>query len=221
MKGKDDMYRYQIQIGDGSLKTRKASGNYKDYGRDTTLWSKAFLNYSSILFSFFSTTSSGLYLALANFHREIVDLGRIYQWQGGVLPLAIDLHTRIVEGYPKDPTRWEIAPKWQARFCNPMTILAIHPDPKRKHENSPSTSANASRSSQDAKRFFGHLHVIQQRQLYKGKLSSQARVWQLWTEGPRGQNLQKKVTAGTNHQWRFGVGGYNEVVLGIQWSCTR
>ena len=75
------MYRHQIQIENGSLKIQKATGDYTDYGSDLSLWSEAFLNYSAILFSLFGTTSPALYLALANFHRKIIDLARVYQWQ--------------------------------------------------------------------------------------------------------------------------------------------
>lgn len=90
MKGKDDMYRDQIQIEHGSLKIRKATGDYKDYGSNAFLWSETFFNYFAIFFFLFSIASPALYLALANFHREIIDLSRVYQWQTGVLPLAID-----------------------------------------------------------------------------------------------------------------------------------
>lgn len=57
MKRKDDMYRDQIHIENGSLKIRKATGAYKDYGGDLSLWSEAFLNYSAIPSSLFGTTS--------------------------------------------------------------------------------------------------------------------------------------------------------------------
>lgn len=45
MRGCDDMYRDQIQIEEGTLKMKKVTGSYKDYGRNNVLWSEAFLNY--------------------------------------------------------------------------------------------------------------------------------------------------------------------------------
>lgn len=82
---------------------RKVTGSYKDYGKNNTLWSEAFLNYASIVVSLFGTTSPTLHLALANFHRDIIGLSTVYKWQPRVLPLALDLHTHIVKGHPTDP----------------------------------------------------------------------------------------------------------------------
>lgn len=123
MRGCDDMYRDQISIEEGTLKMKKVTGSYKDYGRDNFLWSKAFLNYAMILMELFGITTPSLHLALHRFHREIIDLSTVYEWQGGVLPLSLDLHTHIVQSHPTDPLRWEIPTKWQAQFCNPLTVL--------------------------------------------------------------------------------------------------
>lgn len=77
-----------------------------------------------MLISFFGTTSPALYLALAYFHRQIIDLARVYQWQEGALPLAIDLHTHIVESYPTNL----IDGKYQQMA---RTILPHIPTPRR------------------------------------------------------------------------------------------
>lgn len=142
MRGRDDLYRDQIYIEEGTLKMRKVTGSYKDYGTTSTLWSEAFLNYTMILMALFGPTIPTLYLALAGFHREIIELSTIYEWQGGVLPLALDFHTHVVEGQPTDPTRWLIPPKWQARFCNPLTVLGFDASgQKRKRPHSPTSPA--------------------------------------------------------------------------------
>lgn len=99
------MYRDEISIEEGTLKMRKVTGSYKDYGRDNVLWSNAFLNNTMILMELFGTTTPSLHLALHRFHREIIDLSTVYEWQGGVLPLALDLHTHIVQSHPTDPLR--------------------------------------------------------------------------------------------------------------------
>lgn len=142
MRGRDDMYRDQVHVDEGTLKMRKVTGSYKDYGANNTLWSEALLNYTMILMALFGSNIPALYLALASFHQEIMELSTIYEWQGGVLPLALDLHTHIVEGQPTDPTRWRIPTKWQARFCNPLTVLGTDVSgQKRKRPSSPSTSS--------------------------------------------------------------------------------
>lgn len=102
MRGRDDLYHDQIHIDEGTLKMRKVTGSYKDYGSTNTVWSEAFLNYTMILMALFGPTIPTLYLALAGFHREIIELSTIYEWQGGVLPLALDFHTHVVEGQPTD-----------------------------------------------------------------------------------------------------------------------
>lgn len=144
MKGRDDLYREQIYVEEGALRMRKVTESYKDYGADNTLWYEASLNYASIVVFLFGTTSPTLHLALANFHRDIIDLSIVYKWQPGVLPLALDLHTHIVEGHPTDPHKGEIQAKWQARFCNPHTVLGSHPESsthKRKRGSSPTPAS--------------------------------------------------------------------------------
>lgn len=95
-----------------------------------------------ILRALFGTTTPALYQPLANFHREIMGLATIYEWQDGVLLLALDLHTHIVEGQPTDPTSWRIPTKWQARFCNPLTVLGTDtPGQKRKRAASPASTS--------------------------------------------------------------------------------
>ena len=88
MRGRDDLYRDQIHIDEGTLKMRKVTGSYKDYGTTKTLWSESFLNHTMILMALFGPTIPTLYLALAGFHREIIELSTIYEWQGGVSPKA-------------------------------------------------------------------------------------------------------------------------------------
>lgn len=49
-----------------------------------------------------STISFLFTLVLADFHREILNLTKVYCWQERVLPIALDLYTHIVEGYTSD-----------------------------------------------------------------------------------------------------------------------
>lgn len=142
IKGREDMYRYEIVFENRVLKVRREAGSFKNYGIDSEIWSEAFLNYAAILVAFFGVSNPKLHFALYSFHREVIDLSKIYQWQGGVLPMALDFHTHIVQGDPADPSRWEIPARWQARYCNPLTVLRANSDNssrKRKRAVSAST----------------------------------------------------------------------------------
>lgn len=75
------------------------------------MWSEAFLNYTMIVMALFGPTIPILYLALADFHCEVIELSTIYKWQGGVLPLALDFHTHVVEYQPTDPSTLVILAK--------------------------------------------------------------------------------------------------------------
>lgn len=75
---------------------RKVIGSYKDYSQDNMFWSKAFFNYTIILIELFDAIISSLYLALDRFHYKIIDFSIVYEWQRGVLPLILDLHTHII-----------------------------------------------------------------------------------------------------------------------------
>lgn len=89
MRKCDNMYQDQISIKEETLKMRKVTGSYKDYGQDNVLWSEAFLNYAMILIELFGATTPSLHLALHRFHREIINLSTVYKWQRRVLLLAL------------------------------------------------------------------------------------------------------------------------------------
>ncbi len=50
-------------------------------------------------------------LALINFYLKILDLAKVYRWQKGVLPLALEFHTHIVQGKSFILFRWETLAK--------------------------------------------------------------------------------------------------------------
>lgn len=45
LRRREDMFRNQIQIEEGSLKHREVTGTYKDHGTEITIWSEAFYYY--------------------------------------------------------------------------------------------------------------------------------------------------------------------------------
>lgn len=123
MSGRDDLYRDQIYVDKGTLEMRNVKRFYKDYVISNTLWSEVFFNYTIILMVLFGFTIPTFYLALAGFYQEIIELSTIYKWQGGVLLLALDFHMHMVKGQLTDLNRWTIPAKWQAQFCNTLTVL--------------------------------------------------------------------------------------------------
>ena len=125
-ESEEDMYRVQIWTDeDGALKLRKVTiGSYKDYGDGKPLGRR-----HSWTTRYFSSpcsakkNSSALFHTVVTFHRKIVGLSRKYQWQGAVLPLALDFHT-YVHCRRRSPHRsGAMGITW---FCNPITDLAIH-----------------------------------------------------------------------------------------------
>lgn len=77
-----------IVVENGSLRPRKTTGTYKDFGKSINeVWSGAFLNYMLVVNILFGTLE--LSAALLLFYRQIMTLARSYDWLKGVLPLAL------------------------------------------------------------------------------------------------------------------------------------
>ncbi len=119
LRSRNSIYRNQITIEDDILKIFKLMRSYQEDRNNEAHWSEAFFNFMTIIVKLFWFTIGPLVtMALANFYRKILDLAIVYRWQGGVLPLALDLPTHIVEGHPSDLFRWKIPAKLQTCFCN-------------------------------------------------------------------------------------------------------
>lgn len=72
----DDQDR--IGIHDGSVRLRKSSGSFKDYGKTHYIWSESFDNYSMIFISLFGSTAPDLHAALSLFKADTLQLSRVY-----------------------------------------------------------------------------------------------------------------------------------------------
>ena len=81
-----------LSISEGKLLSKKPARKLKDYGTDSRIWSTSFLNYISIMTSFFGTTHPGLHRVLMEFFQRITRLERIYEWSIAILPLALVFH---------------------------------------------------------------------------------------------------------------------------------
>lgn len=113
-----------IQIDNSKLRIKKSQGFYKNFGKSVhEVWAEAFINYQTIIVSFFGKTVPDLHAATNSFYQKILELSRVYDWERAVLPLAIDVHTNIVSVSASDPKAWVIPDPFQARFCNVSTAL--------------------------------------------------------------------------------------------------
>lgn len=90
------MYYDQISIKKRSLKMQKVNSRCKNYGQNSLILSKVFLNYLMILIELFVATTPSLHLILHQFYQDIIDLFTTYEWQRRVFFLALDLDISIV-----------------------------------------------------------------------------------------------------------------------------
>ena len=132
----------RIGIEDNMLKLQKTSGTYKDFGTSFyEVWADAFHNYTIILVSLFGRAITDLHSVLAEFYTKIYKLSIVYEWQEGVLPMAIKAHTFISAQEPTDPSKWVIPEKFQGWFCTARTMIGmgsiIGAGAKRKRSRSP------------------------------------------------------------------------------------
>ena len=106
------------------MRLKQASGNLWDFGTSPAIWSELFLNYSSILVNFFGVAFLSLFYVLLKFHDQILKLGRIYEWQNAVLPLAIDFHTSITTVNHTDVEAWsDLSQTWIYQYCTAIHTL--------------------------------------------------------------------------------------------------
>jgi len=66
VSGDDDIDVF-LSFSEGRLLSKKPAGKLKDYGSDSRIWSASFLNYISIMTSFFSSMHPGLHRVLMDF----------------------------------------------------------------------------------------------------------------------------------------------------------
>lgn len=84
----------------------------RDFGTTPDLWSETFLNYTMVMSDFFGVALPSLVRVLLLFHNKIKALSEIYEWQGAVLPLAIDFHTEITRGDHTNVAAWTMHRQW-------------------------------------------------------------------------------------------------------------
>lgn len=68
-----------IQIEDGELRIKKSQGYYKNFDKSVhEVWAKAFINYQTIVVSFFGKTVPDLHAETRSFYQMILELSHIY-----------------------------------------------------------------------------------------------------------------------------------------------
>ncbi len=103
-----------IVVENGSLKPRKTTGTYKDFGKTANeVWSDAFLNY--MLFINILCGTPELSAALLLFIARWWPLLEAMTGLKGVLPLALGWHNYVVIRSPLDPSNWKIGPLYKGR----------------------------------------------------------------------------------------------------------
>lgn len=132
LKGREDKDREEnITIENGLMKLKRVTGTLRDFGSSLDIWSEAFLNYSMIMVDFFGVAFPSLFRALSIFHQKIRSLSKIHEWQGAVLPLAIDYHTEVITGTPTNSEDWTVPQTWIDQYCSPHHVLSNLSSKKR------------------------------------------------------------------------------------------
>lgn len=90
---------------------------------------------------FFGVTFATFHCVLL-FYTKVRKLGKIYEWQTAILPLAIDYHTEITTGTHTDVDAWTLPQDWIDQYCSSNHILSSSSTSKKR-----SASTTLERSS--------------------------------------------------------------------------
>lgn len=78
-----------------------------------------------LLSQLFGNTAPGLHASLFRFYGAILLLSKVYKWNEGLLPLAIEVHSRILAKQPTDQKSWVIPPEFEESFCTPKNRIGM------------------------------------------------------------------------------------------------
>lgn len=224
MKGQSyEVYYDQEKLGikNGQIRVCKTHGTYKDYGKSIhEVWSKAFLNYQTILVTFFGKMSPDLHAATSQFYPKISELLRVYHWELAVLLLIIDIHTHITTIQLSVFVAWTIPKFFIARFCNSgttisnvisLSTLGTSTSSKRKRD----TSETGSKSVRTPRGATNNLFVICKsfNSAKKCNFSTCEKSHTCKECGSKGHNLQSCTRVKTvKPSWEFGAGNLIKLV---------
>jgi hypothetical protein len=118
LHGQETEKSEEIVVIDGKMLLKKRTGELKDFGTTSSIWSYGFLNYVSTMNEFFGSSTPGLTTALLAFHTTIMMLAEIYPWYGCILNLAIEYHQWITEAEKGSTTveYWRLPVEWKGRY---------------------------------------------------------------------------------------------------------
>ena len=132
LKGREDKDQEEnVTIEQGVMKIKRATGTLRDFGSSLDIWSEAFINYAMIMGDFFGAAFPSLGRVLLIFHQKIRTLSKIYDWQGAVLPLAIDFHTEVITDNHTNVEAWSLPQTWIDQYCSPQHVLSTSSGKKR------------------------------------------------------------------------------------------
>lgn len=124
MQGRGNRDREKIiTFENGTMKIRQSTGTLRDFGPSDAIWSEAFLNYTTVMLSFFGVAYPTLHYGLLQFHAKIRTLSRTYEWQNAVLPMALDFHIEITTGSPTNADDWILTGEYIDLYCTARMVL--------------------------------------------------------------------------------------------------
>lgn len=114
-----------ITIENGQMRFKRVTGTLCDFGSTWDIWSESFVNYVMVMVDFFGLSFPSLCRVLLLFYTKIHKLSKVYDWQGAVLPLALDFHTEITTTNHTNIDAWILLQTWIDQYCSPHNILAV------------------------------------------------------------------------------------------------
>jgi hypothetical protein len=102
----DDSRTQEVTIYEGALQF-KDKKLVKEFGDSPTIWQQGFLNYTTIVVSFWGSHDPLLLLRMNAFQLKVIELSTVYSWKQAVLPMALEWHLALVRS-----ARIQVAHDW-------------------------------------------------------------------------------------------------------------
>jgi hypothetical protein len=137
----DDSRTQEVTISEGALQF-KDKKLVKEFGDSPAIWQQGFLNYTTIMVSFWGSQDPLLLLRMNAFQLKVVELATIYSWKLAVLPMALEWHLILVRS-----ARTRVSQDWvldrqhidlyctQARLKTTVVALAQQGSKKRPRDS--------------------------------------------------------------------------------------
>jgi hypothetical protein len=135
-----------VSLNDDRVVTRMPRGyDLKDFGFSCRIWSHAFICYTRVIMALHNAEHSDVVDAMLSFHGEILSLTEAYNWQLGVLPLAIAWHEQVLQVGPLVAGNWKVSPLWRDVYITPAAVA--RPTPPKNSNTAPKPKNTTKASS--------------------------------------------------------------------------